>query len=192
MVRPTKYHPARVDAICDALRAGATIEHAAEAAGIHRDTVHEWRTRYPAFADRIKEAEGAGVLASLRVIRGAAEGGTWQAAAWLLERRYPAEYGRRAVTVATSVQVGQAEVSHQRAQLAKHHQRRQLESDHPRQQPHAIQLLLRRHEEIKPHLIGRVETRQDDGRVDPREDHHPAQLRAVSRKLADDAEAMHG
>jgi hypothetical protein len=97
MVRPTKYHPARVDAICDALRAGATIEHAAEAAGIHRDTVHEWRTRYPAFADRIKEAEGAGVLASLRVIRGAAEGGTWQAAAWLLERRYPDLYGRRPV-----------------------------------------------------------------------------------------------
>jgi len=34
-----------------------------------------------------------------------AEAGTWQVAAWYLERCYPTEYGRRAVTVDASVQV---------------------------------------------------------------------------------------
>ena len=109
MARPTKYQPDRVAALLDALRVGATIEHAAAAAGVHRDTVHGWRQRYPAFDDAINRAAGEGVVACLRVVSGAATSGTWQAAAWLLERRYPAEYGRRAVTVATSVQVGQAD-----------------------------------------------------------------------------------
>jgi hypothetical protein len=119
MVRPTKYHPDRVAAILDALRLGATVEHAAAAAGVHRDTVHGWRRRYSAFNDAINVAEGAGVVASLRVINDAAAAGTWQAAAWLLERRHPATYGRRPFGVATSVQVAQPEdpMAHQKRLL---------------------------------------------------------------------------
>lgn len=117
MARPTKYQPDRVAAILDALRVGATVEHAAAAAGLHRDTVHAWRQRYPAFDDAINRATGEGVIACLRVVSGAATSGTWQAAAWLLERRYPAEYGRRAVTVAAAVQVGQADPTEQRKRI---------------------------------------------------------------------------
>ena len=42
----------------------------------------------------VKKAEGTGAVVSLERIHAAAAEGAWQAAAWLLERRFPHEYGR--------------------------------------------------------------------------------------------------
>lgn len=95
MSRPTKLTPARQKAIMRAIEQGATYEHAAAAAGIHYDTLNEWRKANPEFAEALKAAEARGVLACLRRIEEAAKSGQWQAAAWILERRYPEEYGRR-------------------------------------------------------------------------------------------------
>lgn len=93
--RPTKFTQARVDAICESIKLGATYELAARAAGIHPDTLTEWRKNKPDFSESLKEAEAQGVLVSLAHIQAAAAQGIWQASAWILERRFPDDYGKR-------------------------------------------------------------------------------------------------
>lgn len=46
------------------------------------------------FFKRVKEAEAVAARNALVKIQVAAGSGSWQASAWLLERRYPDEYGR--------------------------------------------------------------------------------------------------
>lgn len=108
--RPTKYTPERVKAITDAIRVGATFRLACDYAGITEDTFARWRERYADFADAVKEAEGKGAIGWLAKIEAAANEGTWQAAAWKLERRYPSEYGRTVVDQRHSGNIGTKEV----------------------------------------------------------------------------------
>ena len=103
--RPSKYRPDTVAAIIAAVEGGATYRHAAASVGVSERTLHDWQVRHPHFSQALKTAEASACIAAIGTIRRAAEAGTWQAAAWYLERRYPAEYGRRAVTVDASVQV---------------------------------------------------------------------------------------
>jgi hypothetical protein len=103
--RPSKYRPDTVAAIIAAVETGATYRHAAASVGVSERTLHDWQVRHPQFSQALKTAEASACMAAIGTIRRAAEAGTWQAAAWYLERRYPAEYGRRAVTVDASVQV---------------------------------------------------------------------------------------
>lgn len=77
---------------------GATYELACGYANIGVSTFYEWMSSNQEFAETIKEAEGAGAVALLARIRKEADEGTWQAAAWILERRYPKQYGRTVVT----------------------------------------------------------------------------------------------
>lgn len=94
---PIELDEARRARMLAALEAGATLRIAAAAAGVSESTLRRWRDR--AGDDEMKAAEARGALLALQAIRDAAMGphpGTWQAAAWLLERRYPAEYGRQA------------------------------------------------------------------------------------------------
>ena len=102
MGRPSKLTPAVAARIAEAVELGATWERAADAAGVGASTLRDWRQRgeagevpYSAFLASVKRAESAGVERALMVIRKAAAAGAWQASAWLLERRYPADYGRR-------------------------------------------------------------------------------------------------
>ena len=89
--------------ICQAIALGATYEIAAMYGGISRSTFYEWLKRgdadgaeepYAGFADAVRNAEAAGAIGLLAKIEQAANAGTWQAAAWKLERRYPKDYGR--------------------------------------------------------------------------------------------------
>ena len=91
--RPPKYTPARVDLLLAALRTGSTRTAAAEACGIPRGTLHEWTVQYPAFLDAVQQAEAQAVGAMVGRVYEASKT-TWQAAAWWLERRYPADWGR--------------------------------------------------------------------------------------------------
>lgn len=75
---------------------------AALAGGISKTTLKVWRLRaangeepYAAFMARVEKAEAAGAVAALDCIQAAAKEGTWQAAAWLLERRYPKQFALR-------------------------------------------------------------------------------------------------
>ena len=108
-----------IDKICEAVKRGAYLTHAAAYAGVGAEVVSEWKkageqlakaiaddpslephlTEYQSlqieFAQRILEAEGEGTFTMLDAITRAAEAGQWAAAAWRLERRYPREYGRQ-------------------------------------------------------------------------------------------------
>ena len=95
--RRGKYSTETVEKIVEAIRMGATQALACEYAGITTATFHEWMNNKPEFFDAIKHAEGAGAVELLARIRREADNGVWQAAAWILERRHPEMYGRRAV-----------------------------------------------------------------------------------------------
>lgn len=97
----------RVDRLLNALRLGHFVEEACHYAPISKQTYYRWLREGEAvdekarrgdeltrddeelrdLCDAIKGAELAGQSAALDVIRKAASEGTWQAAAWFLERR---------------------------------------------------------------------------------------------------------
>lgn len=75
------------------------MREACAACGIGVSTHYDWMQQIPEYSDAIKKAvsecarvrrEGA-VACIMRTI----EGGTWQAAAWWLERNYPQRYALR-------------------------------------------------------------------------------------------------
>jgi hypothetical protein len=104
--RMTRTHP-KVERLIEALTLGDFVEEACQYAGISVDTYYRWiregndlnkrdETKQPLTAEEreitelseaIKEAELKGQHAALATIRRAAKNGTWQAAAWFLERR---------------------------------------------------------------------------------------------------------
>lgn len=100
MARRSKYTPDVVKRLTDAIRLGATYELACGYAGIGVSTFYDWLQAKPEFSEAIKEAEGGAAVGWLARIEQAAKDGTWQAAAWKLERRYPEQYGRQVVDVA--------------------------------------------------------------------------------------------
>lgn len=104
MARRTKYSAEVVARIVQALELGATYDLAARFGGITYETFNRWRKSKPAFSEAVEKAEGEAAVKWLAKIELAASAGNWQAAAWKLERRYPAQYGRQ-----TSMRVDQQE-----------------------------------------------------------------------------------
>jgi hypothetical protein len=103
--RPTKLDDITAKRIIDAIAAGATRAAAAGAAGVHRATLQTWLAKgrdgdeeYRDFHDRTERAEAEAEVAMVGVVRAAALSGTWQAAAWWLERRRPKLYALRRET----------------------------------------------------------------------------------------------
>lgn len=92
--RPTKFTPVIREAILQAIRMGNTRASAAEATGIHRDTLHTWTERFPAFSDAIKEAEAYAEQEAVKAIVSQFHH-QWTAAAWYLERKHPDEWGKK-------------------------------------------------------------------------------------------------
>lgn len=112
--RPTKLNEARAAQIVNMVRGGSFALVAARANGIHQATYHAWMARgrdaerdddghcvnpddqlYADFHDSVKDAEAAAEVQSIALIRQSANNGTWQAAAWYLERKYPDRWGRK-------------------------------------------------------------------------------------------------
>lgn len=117
MARPEKINQSIIDKIVSAIRQGAYIETAAAYAGINKDTFYDWmkkganeklerqkalenKEKRPKkyhlqvlFSDSIEKAMAESELFDLSVITQAAKKGTWQAAAWRLERKFPKKYG---------------------------------------------------------------------------------------------------
>ncbi len=101
MPRPTKLTDRVKKNIISAIRAGLSYERAALFAGISESTFYNWKERgeregegiYFEFLEDLKKAEIEGEVRNLAIISKAAEK-QWQAAAWLLERRYPDLWGR--------------------------------------------------------------------------------------------------
>lgn len=96
--RPPKLTPDAIAQIEALIRAGATVDVAAQAAGVSRSSIYSWlaqgetaRAGSPArdLRDRIERARAESETVLVARIGQAASKGSWQAAAWLLERRWP-------------------------------------------------------------------------------------------------------
>ena len=109
--RKLKLTPELRKEICEYLANGLTKKTAIDACGIAESSFYTWlqrgerdleagkNTAYSEFLKDIKKAEAQDKLKRLAIIRKAAQDGTWQAAAWELERRYRDEYGRASMDI---------------------------------------------------------------------------------------------
>lgn len=102
--RPTKLTAARLKRIEEALRLGASYRLAANLAGVSESTFYRWleasETAKPGtlmarFWVSVTKASAQGGLTNLKRIDAAGEEGDVRAAMWILERRFPKDYGKR-------------------------------------------------------------------------------------------------
>lgn len=104
MARPSKLTPELQSELLRALSSGAYIEAACQYVGIDPGTYHRWMAKgaeedapepFREFREAVEKARASVTLRMTGRILAAADDGTWQAAAWYLERSHPDEYGRR-------------------------------------------------------------------------------------------------
>src|ERR1700746_2289440 len=88
-----KRTPRMLKAICELVRNGLSVRHAAEKLHIHHTTVGRWRSELSDFDAAILAAEAEFIEAQVANIRMAAKT-SWQASAWLLERKFPEFYSQ--------------------------------------------------------------------------------------------------
>jgi hypothetical protein len=101
--RPTDLTPETQGRIIEALRAGNYIDVACAYAGIGTSTYYRWMQRaldpdapdiYREFREAVQRARAEAEIRNVGLIQRAASDGTWQAAAWFLERSHPRKWGR--------------------------------------------------------------------------------------------------
>lgn len=85
-----KYGPEMTHEIATLLQNGSGRVDACAIAGIAYDTFSDWMKK-PEFNEAIKKAEATCKVRNITIIQKAAVT-TWQAAAWWLERKHPAEF----------------------------------------------------------------------------------------------------
>lgn len=124
--KPPSMSDERIKALLQALQGGNYIETACAYAGIAVSTVYYWLDRgrtekarrdsgetpdktkdvYLELLEAVEKARAQAVVANVTIVQQAARSGTWQAAAWWLERSMPQQYGRRLqAEVTTSVTI---------------------------------------------------------------------------------------
>ena len=112
--RPTKLDATAANAIVAILQKGLTIDDACEAAGIDDSTFQRWMRRgekvlkareprpgekeFGEFCAAVKKARALGKVSNVTLIETAAAS-DWKAAAWLLERMYPHQFGRKYIRI---------------------------------------------------------------------------------------------
>lgn len=100
--RPSLLTPELQEAICKSIGAGLTFTDACRVNHIGVSTFMAWKEKgeaapdgpYRELIDAVKEAEAVFKQTHLITITKASES-SWQAAAWLLERKYPQEFALR-------------------------------------------------------------------------------------------------
>lgn len=101
--RPSKLSPDRIERLAEALRIGHTRATAAALAGVGESTLYAWLNaanqpdaapEFLDFLEAVKKAEVEAENSLVSLIRNSAEK-SWQAGAWLLERRYPDRWAKR-------------------------------------------------------------------------------------------------
>lgn len=117
MGRPTKLTQAISDKIVEAILAGNYQDAAARYAGIDPATFYRWMQKgdgsddhYGEFREAVENAKAAAEVENVAIIRRAARDGTWQAAAWWLERTRPQKYGRKERYEVTGAEGGSLQV----------------------------------------------------------------------------------
>jgi hypothetical protein len=89
----TKRTPNLMKAIIANVELGLPRGDAAQCAGVTRRSVNYWAEEDPAFADELDFAESRAKRGALAVVQIGELG--WQAHAWMLERRWPNEFGQK-------------------------------------------------------------------------------------------------
>jgi transposase len=101
--RKSKLTEEMTQVICDNIELGLSYNLTCQAAGITFETFNEWmksgfagkEKKFCVFFDSVRAAESACAKGCLERIRASAEEGSVSCDMWLLERRYPADYGRK-------------------------------------------------------------------------------------------------
>ncbi|MHC4137370.1 MAG: hypothetical protein ACYS0K_20665 [Planctomycetota bacterium] len=101
--RRTKLTPAAQERVVSALLLGNSRATAAKFAGIDRATLRRWMARgaeekesiYAELRAAVLEAESRAKVTAMGCIMKAMREGDWRAAAWWLERKWPAEFGAK-------------------------------------------------------------------------------------------------
>lgn len=93
-----KYTEQTVNTIVEAIKSGAGRVDASRKAGIHYSTFLDWMSNKAEFSEKIIQAENEKnedikQTCVQRIIRASEE--DWRAGAWLIERKFPNEYGKR-------------------------------------------------------------------------------------------------
>jgi hypothetical protein len=129
--RKTLLTPQRLEAITTMLRAGAYIDDACKSVGISTTTFYNWLQRgnqqreklnagletdpdeeqFLQFLDAVETADAEGIIGHLMNIDHAAKNGTWQASAWILERKQPKKWGRYDRTEITGADGGPIQIN---------------------------------------------------------------------------------
>jgi hypothetical protein len=107
MGRPLQIDQKAAAAVIEATGKGVPRGHAADLAGLERTTVWRWMTKgrkqadgpYRIFFNAMKKAEADFIQRNLEKIE-TAGADSWQAMAWLLERRHPEQFGPQRQEVA--------------------------------------------------------------------------------------------
>jgi len=97
-----KYSPETVKTICDHILIGLSQKDAALMAGISESVFYLWKSQAEAgdpekleFLESLKKAEAQLKASSLmEITKQGKENKSWQAIAWILERKFPKEFGR--------------------------------------------------------------------------------------------------
>ena len=115
MARPHKLDEDKIARVVEALRAGNYMETSAAYAGISKSILYKWladgrevrqkvakggiasdlEAKQLELLDAVEKARAEAEVRNVHLIQQAAQGGTWQAAAWFLERSHPGKWGRR-------------------------------------------------------------------------------------------------
>lgn len=119
MARPTKLTDELTEQLVGIFTEGQTsIETACALVGIGPRTYYDWMANNPQFSQTIRKARAQAVQGYLQIISTAAKNGTWQAAAWWLERVLPEQYGRKTTVETITRDALVAEVARLEEELA--------------------------------------------------------------------------
>lgn len=90
-----KYGPEITKEICGYLETGSNRTDSCILAGINFDTFRDWFKKFPEFSEAIKKAEVKFKQFNVMMVLKASEK-SWQAAAWMLERKFHEEFALKA------------------------------------------------------------------------------------------------
>jgi len=103
MARKTKLNDEIIKIICDLAEDGLPDAHIANVIGVTPECFCRWKKQgeqgksptHIKFYTEYKKAVAEFIQKNLQIIQKAAFDGSWQAAAWLLERRFWNEFGKK-------------------------------------------------------------------------------------------------
>ncbi|MEM2508966.1 MAG: transposase [Candidatus Thermoplasmatota archaeon] len=101
MARKSKLTAEVEEALLKMIEQGLTVKRACNALGISEKTFYSWiergktgKGKYAEFLDKVKKAEAKFIADAVEKIKEAGQK-NWQALAWLLERKFPEEFGKK-------------------------------------------------------------------------------------------------